>query len=264
MWGIFRYQNTTVFKDKYDLCVPSPRQPRWSLKRYLPHVIRSNISKRQIAVLTCLFLTIFVWFAPSPSNWQRQKRHAVEPQTAHYQVLRPTMTIPNEHTPNPEKWLKRNSNNKFAALPGAPKLSGYDRFSPKPRAALISFVYNSELEGILQSMRQLEYHWNRKYQYPWIFFNDETFNDEFKVRNLVSIPRRLLTTRRRPHPALLQLLVSTRWFQWNVGHSQTGLRKTASLTVWNIPEQLVLPRDGRYHTARCAAGRVDCSTNIQD
>ncbi len=33
----------------------------------------------------------------------------------------------------------------------------------------------------MQSMSQLEYHWNRKYQYPWIFFNDEPFTDEFKV-----------------------------------------------------------------------------------
>lgn len=57
-------------------------------------------------------------------------------------------------------------------------------FSPKPRAALISLVRNSELPGLMQSMRQLEYRWNRKYQYPWIFFNDEPFSDEFKVWNL--------------------------------------------------------------------------------
>jgi len=35
---------------------------------------------------------------------------------------------------------------------------------------------------LMQSMRQLEFHWNRKYQYPWVFFNDEPFSDEFKVR----------------------------------------------------------------------------------
>ena len=33
----------------------------------------------------------------------------------------------------------------------------------------------------MQSMRQLEFHWNRKYQYPWVFFNDEPFSEEFKV-----------------------------------------------------------------------------------
>ena len=58
--------------------------------------------------------------------------------------------------------------------------------SAKPKAALISLVRNQELDGIIQSMTQLEYHWNHKYQYPWVFFNDEPFNDDFKVR--VDIP----------------------------------------------------------------------------
>lgn len=36
----------------------------------------------------------------------------------------------------------------------------------------------------MQSMRQLEHQWNRKYQYPWVFFNDEPFSAEFKVRDV--------------------------------------------------------------------------------
>ncbi|MCJ1422477.1 hypothetical protein MMC29_000357 [Sticta canariensis] len=56
-----------------------------------------------------------------------------------------------------------------------------EEVSTKPRAALISLVRNSELSGMMQSMRQLEYQWNRKYNYPWIFFNDEPFTDEFKA-----------------------------------------------------------------------------------
>jgi hypothetical protein len=31
-------------------------------------------------------------------------------------------------------------------------------------------------------MRQLEHHWNRNYQYPWLFFSEKSFTDEFKVR----------------------------------------------------------------------------------
>jgi len=30
-------------------------------------------------------------------------------------------------------------------------------------------------------MSQLEARWNSKYQYPWIFFNDEPFSDAFKA-----------------------------------------------------------------------------------
>lgn len=51
----------------------------------------------------------------------------------------------------------------------------------RPRAAIISLVRNEELEGIMQSMRQLEHRWNSRYNYPWVFFNDKPFSDDFKV-----------------------------------------------------------------------------------
>lgn len=49
-------------------------------------------------------------------------------------------------------------------------------------AALISLVRNEELEGILSSMRELEEMWNHNYNYPWIFFNNVPFTEEFKAR----------------------------------------------------------------------------------
>ncbi|KIW31654.1 uncharacterized protein PV07_03266 [Cladophialophora immunda] len=66
------------------------------------------------------------------------------------------------------RWLKDNS------YPN-------DLRTKSPKAALISLVRNEELDGILQSMRQLEFHWNRRYQYPWIFFNEKPFSEEFKA-----------------------------------------------------------------------------------
>lgn len=74
---------------------------------------------------------------------------------------------------DPVQWLRENSSPE-GELPSF--------FTPRPKAALISLVRNEELEGILQSMRQLEMHWNRRYQYPWIFFNEKPFSEEFKVR----------------------------------------------------------------------------------
>lgn len=81
------------------------------------------------------------------------------------------------------QWLEQNSDNKYAENTGAGLLKSVSSWghSVKPRAALISLVRNSELPGLMQSMRQLEFQWNRKYNYPWIFFNDEPFSDEFKV-----------------------------------------------------------------------------------
>lgn len=48
------------------------------------------------------------------------------------------------------------------------------------KAAIIALVRNSELREMSQSMRELEETFNRKFNYPWIFFNDEPFEDKFK------------------------------------------------------------------------------------
>ncbi|KAJ8606998.1 hypothetical protein MRB53_040595 [Persea americana] len=52
--------------------------------------------------------------------------------------------------------------------------------SDRINAAIITLVRNSELETILYSIRDLERTWNHKFNYPWMFFNDEEFTDEFK------------------------------------------------------------------------------------
>lgn len=64
--------------------------------------------------------------------------------------------------PDPIRWLEQNSNNKYAVSKGF-HLPSLD-WNRRPKAALISLVRNSELEGMMQSMRQLEFRWNRKYQ----------------------------------------------------------------------------------------------------
>lgn len=50
----------------------------------------------------------------------------------------------------------------------------------KGKAAIIALVRNSELREMAQSMRELEETFNRKFKYPWIFFNDEPFDEKFK------------------------------------------------------------------------------------
>lgn len=127
-----------------------------------------------------------IWVVPPPSSWSRQVIHLTVPDapTNPYQLLRANAPSKKKHAPDPLQWLEHNSNNKFAVSTShnLPKpVPVYGQMSAKPRAALISLVRNSELPGLIQSMKQLEYQWNRKYQYPWVFFNDEPFNDEFKV-----------------------------------------------------------------------------------
>ncbi|MCJ1321437.1 hypothetical protein MMC15_006782 [Xylographa vitiligo] len=171
----------------------SPRTPsRWSPRRYIPAKVRSTMTKRQAAMVICLALALFVWVAPPPSAWRRRVVHITIPQpaTSPYQILQPlSPSKTQKNAPDPLRWLEKNSNNKYAVTTGSKLLDSITpHLSQRPRAALISLVRNSELPGLMQSMRQLEYHWNRKYQYPWIFFNDEPFSDEFKqaTQNLTS------------------------------------------------------------------------------
>ncbi|KAI9782706.1 MAG: hypothetical protein M1839_004693 [Geoglossum umbratile] len=142
------------------------------------------ITKRQFAVLACLFLTAFVWFVPPPSAWHRTAIVPADQLQLHPYIVPDGNKRIREK--NPTLWLEKNSNNKHAVSEKS-FLSPFAQ-TGRPRAALISLVRNSELEGISQSIRQLEYQWNRKYQYPWVFFNDEPFSDEFKAatRNLTS------------------------------------------------------------------------------
>ena len=49
-------------------------------------------------------------------------------------------------------------------------------------ATLLSLVRNEEIDGMVQAMQDLERTWNSKFNYPWTFFNDQPFTEEFKRR----------------------------------------------------------------------------------
>ncbi|CAG8702527.1 10565_t:CDS:2, partial [Acaulospora morrowiae] len=50
----------------------------------------------------------------------------------------------------------------------------------KVKAAFVVLIRNSDLQDFRVSMRQLEDRFNRKYNYPYVFLNDEPFTEEFK------------------------------------------------------------------------------------
>ncbi len=52
--------------------------------------------------------------------------------------------------------------------------------SARINATLLSLVRNEELHELIPTMKQLEATWNHKFNYPWTFFNDVPFTDEFK------------------------------------------------------------------------------------
>jgi len=52
--------------------------------------------------------------------------------------------------------------------------------SHRINATLLSLVRNSEIRDMVMTMHDLERTWNHKFNYPWTFFNDVPFTDEFK------------------------------------------------------------------------------------
>jgi Glycolipid 2-alpha-mannosyltransferase len=54
--------------------------------------------------------------------------------------------------------------------------------SARINATLLALVRNEELEGMLQAMDDLERTWNHKFNYPWTFFNEVPFSEEFKKK----------------------------------------------------------------------------------
>lgn len=50
----------------------------------------------------------------------------------------------------------------------------------KANATLLMLARNTDVDGVVQSMRSLEDRFNRNFQYPWVFLNEEPFTEDFK------------------------------------------------------------------------------------
>lgn len=51
----------------------------------------------------------------------------------------------------------------------------------KAKGVLLALARNSELEGMLYTINQIERSFNAKYQYPYLFLNDVPFSQEFEA-----------------------------------------------------------------------------------
>ena len=61
---------------------------------------------------------------------------------------------------------------------------------PRANAAFVVLARNQELDGVIQSIKSIERHFNRWFHYPYVFLNDGDFNSTFKetVANYISSP----------------------------------------------------------------------------
>lgn len=65
-----------------------------------------------------------------------------------------------------------------------------DTTKPRANATFVVLARNKELDGVVESIKSMERHFNRWYHYPYVFLNDGEFNSTFKetVANYTSSP----------------------------------------------------------------------------
>ena len=63
-----------------------------------------------------------------------------------------------------------------------------DTTQPRANAAFVVLARNKELDGVIESIKSIERHFNRWYHYPYVFLNDGEFNQTFRdtVKNYTS------------------------------------------------------------------------------
>ncbi|CCM02362.1 uncharacterized protein FIBRA_04457 [Fibroporia radiculosa] len=54
------------------------------------------------------------------------------------------------------------------------------RNSTRANATFVLLARNADLSGIVSSMKQMEDRFNKHYNYPYVFLNEEPFSEEFK------------------------------------------------------------------------------------
>ncbi|CCL98020.1 uncharacterized protein FIBRA_00013 [Fibroporia radiculosa] len=87
--------------------------------------------------------------------------------------------------------------------PLVPDLDPHGNATQRANATLLMLARNSDVEGAVRSVREVEDRFNRRWGYPWVFLNEEAFSDEFKRRvgNIVS------------GPVTFSLIPREHWFQ---------------------------------------------------
>ncbi|OJK04940.1 hypothetical protein ASPACDRAFT_74468 [Aspergillus aculeatus ATCC 16872] len=117
---------------------------------------------------SCIILVLFLIFQMNKTPALISKGSSSSSSTPYEGITSDPLKDP---TGEPEGKLWRVTDGDYS--PGNSK-------SPRTNAALISLVRNEELHELIPTIRDLERTWNSKFNYPWIFFNDQPFTEEFK------------------------------------------------------------------------------------
>ncbi|KAK0719918.1 glycosyltransferase family 15 protein [Lasiosphaeris hirsuta] len=102
-----------------------------------------------------------------------------------YQIFAPSAPI---RRPGEVGWDEYDPNLEPTGEPEGILMHASNEYAPgiensaRINATLLALVRNEEVDGMVQAMRDLERTWNHKFNYPWTFFNDVPFSEEFKTK----------------------------------------------------------------------------------
>jgi len=75
-----------------------------------------------------------------------------------------------------------------AAVPALPKKpAAVINKGDKIKATFVTLARNSDLYQLMGSIRQIEDRFNKKFNYDWVFLNDQEFNEEFKAETSAAV-----------------------------------------------------------------------------
>lgn len=113
------------------------------------------------------------WTSPSSFRPSSSSGSTAAAALAYSQELKDMYTHNPGKPKSPEdlmKWATKGADGNYYPPTFIPQMANQ---APRAKAGFIVLVRNSELNGIRDSMRDVEDRFNRKYGYPWIFLNSE-------------------------------------------------------------------------------------------
>ncbi|CDO93287.1 unnamed protein product [Kluyveromyces dobzhanskii CBS 2104] len=157
-------------------------------------IVLSNVPKRSWAIKTVLlisFLVIVIYsfrygtmYTPAQPEPQQSITVEDELEQPRYGTSKPPPF--HFYRTKDKKWDTHYPFN--ATGPGANYQTVIHGKKNKPKACFVSLVRNKEMWDLAKSISSVQDRFNNKFDYPWIFLNDEPFTEEFKKRISAIVP----------------------------------------------------------------------------
>jgi alpha 1,2-mannosyltransferase len=78
-------------------------------------------------------------------------------------------------------WKQQRPPNNFQESAESQLTTTIDRYKEKAKGCFVILIRNNELDGIASTMTQIEETFNGRYDYPYVFINNEAFTSDFKT-----------------------------------------------------------------------------------